>query len=143
MAALAVIGSFLACGGDGPTASKQLLDLSRSTLTVAPAPYVSGQTYAATLAARDSKGDPYTRPATVAFSLSGGTSTGTFGAVANDGNGGYSTTFGALTAGTAATLSVSVDNVQIPVGARPQITVVPGPISLGQSSLAVGAPTLS
>ena len=123
-AAFTLFAPFLACSGDVPTAVSEL-DLSRSSLTVAAGPYVSGQSYVATFTARSSDGDPFTDPVSVVLSLTGGTSTGSFSSVTNAGSGVYTASFLALVTGTASSVRATV-NGGATLTSTPSVSVVPG-----------------
>ena len=81
-AAFACFASFLACSGDGPVSVPDF-DPSRSSVSVAPGPYVAGESYLATFTARNTDGEPFTAAVTVTLSLGGG-GNGTFSAVVHD-----------------------------------------------------------
>ena len=134
--ALAAFASSLSCGGGkDATGPIPALDLSKSTLSVASGPYISGQQYSATFAAKDQNGNIYATTVDAQFSLTGGASNGTFAAVTSNGSGGYATTFTATTAGSASTLNVIVGGASIPASQRPSVTVVPGAVSAAQSAV--------
>ncbi len=136
-AAFAFGASFIACSGDGPTAPPEL-DLARSTLTVAPGPYVAGQSYVATFTARDGDGDLFTDALSITVGLSGGTSAGTFTPVTTTSPGVWTTTFGATTAGTPSQVTLSIGGTPITTG-LPSITVVPGAASPVESSVSASS----
>ncbi|MBK7908658.1 MAG: hypothetical protein IPJ78_19210 [Gemmatimonadetes bacterium] len=131
LAAAGLAFSFLACGGDGPTAVPEL-DLAQSTLFVAAGPYVAGQTYTATLTARNAKGEPFTDPISATLSLVNGTSGGTFSAITSSGTGTYSSTLTAVTAGTPSQVRAVVAGEGELTSAQ-SITIVPGPASAAAS----------
>ncbi len=140
-AAFALFTSFLACSGDGPTSVPEL-DLSRSSLTVAAGPYVSGQSYTATLTARNSDGGAFTDPVSVVLSLTGGTSTGTFSTVVNAGGGVYTASFTAITAGTATQVRATINGTDQLTSAQ-AITVVAGPVSGSTSTITASSATIA
>ncbi|MFN0097762.1 MAG: invasin domain 3-containing protein, partial [Gemmatimonadaceae bacterium] len=136
-----VVAGVFACSGDGGT-EPVTLDLGRSTLTVAPGPYVAGQSYSATFTARDNNGDPFDDAIAVVFDLVGGTSDGVFSAVSSGGRGVYEASFRATVAGTPSQLTASINGAALS-GALPTVTVVPGAVSLATSTIGLGAITLA
>jgi adhesin/invasin len=96
----------------------------------------SGVTSTILLRVRDTRTCPVTAPHIVAFTLSGGTSTGVLGGVVDQGDGSYTATVTAVTAGTATTVASSVDGAAV-TSTPPTITVVPGDISAQTSDLSV------
>jgi adhesin/invasin len=104
----------------------------------------SGVTTTVTLRVSDDRACPVEQPHTVVVTAAGGTSTGVFGDMVNLGDGRYTVTFIGHTAGTATTLSATIDGA--PVTSQPvTVTVVPGDISTktslvtaSKTSVAVG-----
>jgi Invasin, domain 3 len=96
----------------------------------------SGVTTTILLRARDSRTCLVTAPHTVAFMTSGGTSTGTIGAVVDQGDGSYTAGFTGVAAGTPTTVHATIDGAAI-ASTPPTITVVPGDISAQTSDLSV------
>jgi adhesin/invasin len=96
----------------------------------------SGVTSTILLHVRDSRTCPVTTPHTVAFGLSGGTSTGALGGVVDQGDGSYTATFTAVMAGTPTAVESSVDGAAV-TSTPPTITVIPGDISAQTSDLSV------
>ncbi|HJU75222.1 MAG TPA: invasin domain 3-containing protein, partial [Gemmatimonadaceae bacterium] len=88
----------------------------------------SGVTTTLTLRVRDADGCPVTQPHRVAFSVAGGGSTGVLGATADLLDGRYIATFTGERAGSAATISATIDDVPITSRAV-AVTVVPGDVS--------------
>jgi len=112
----------------------QPASLSRSTVTVSRSRIVSGSTSIVTLTARDASGNRELSGAlTVAFGLGIGPGRGTFSAVTYSGNGTYTATFTATTAGSN-TFTATIGG-QAVTSKRPAVTVVPGPVSLSQSTV--------
>ena len=111
---------------------------STSTVASGSATVASGSTTTLTLTTKDAAGNSVTSGgATVAFALtSGGTSAGTIGAVTDNGNGTYGAVFTATTAGTARAIATTLNTAAVSTTA-PSITVVPGPVSAGQSTAEV------
>ncbi len=104
--------------------------LSNSTLALSSGTDVSGAPITATLTVMDNAGDPISSGGmTVVFSNSGGTSTGTWSATTDHGNGTYSATFTGVTAGTATAVSASIMGHAI-TSAHPAETVTAGAIHL-------------
>src|SRR5688572_2433046 len=92
------------------TVSPGAISASTSVVTVSTGTVASGATTALTLQAKDAAGNNLpTGGATVVFTLSGGTSTGTIGATTDNGNGTYSATFTGVLAGTGTTVSATVN----------------------------------
>ena len=116
---------------------------TNSVVTV-PLNYIaSGSNLVALLTLKDAYGNLLTSGGeTVVFNYSGGSSTGTFGTVSDNGNGTYSSTFTGVTAGTATSIVVKVNGSSI-LSAAPPVTVLPGPVSLSRSSSVVGSSTLA
>jgi hypothetical protein len=76
------------------------------------------------------------------FSLSGGTSAGTFGPVTETATPGtYTTTFTGTHAGTASALTATITGVTL--GGRPTVTVTPGAVSPSSSTAAFATPTVA
>ena len=96
-----------------------------SELSVSTPQVVSGGAATVTLRLRDSHNVAYisTLPV-VEFSASGGTSTGSIGAITNNFDGSYSANFTGITAGTATTLHATVNGQEIS-SALPTVQVVP------------------
>lgn len=99
-----------------------------STVTVNNASIASSATSTITLHAYDSGNNALTTGgATVVFGGSGGTSTGTLGAVTDVGNGTYTCVFTGVVSGTARTISATINGVTVAT-TMPTITVTPGTI---------------
>ena len=132
--AIVIAGVFACTTGTEPVN----LDLARSTLAVAPGPYVAGRTYNASFTARDNTGASYSTPISVAFDLVGGTSDGDFSAATNTAPGVYTGGFLATVAGTASQLTATINGAAL-TGSLPTVTVIPGVVSLSRSTLSVAA----
>jgi hypothetical protein len=119
------------------------LSNSNSTVTVSNSQVASGSSVGVTVDLRDTNGVAFvsTLP-TVSLQASGGTSTGTFSSIANNGDGSYSATFTGLNTGTA-TIVQAIVNGQILVSALPTVTVTSGGYSLSQSVLSVSSNTVT
>jgi hypothetical protein len=114
------------------------VSLSRSTISVAPASLSAGGSATVTLTAKDSFGNRETSGgANVAFGLGAGSAGGTFSAVTDHGDGTYSASFMATTAGSN-TITATI-NGQPLTSAPPSIMVTPGPVNLSKSSISVAA----
>ncbi len=140
-AVFACFASFLACSGDGPVSVPDF-DPLRSSLSVAPGPYVAGESYLATFTARNTDGEPFTAAVTVTLSLGGGGSNGTFSAVTAGAGGVHTATFSATTAGTPSQVRATVNGTRV-VTAAQSVTVVPGAVSATTSTMSASAPTIA
>jgi adhesin/invasin len=99
------------------------LSLAASTVSLADPVLAVGGATVVTLVTRDAFGNQLlTGGRVVAFTLSGGTSSGTFGPVADLGDGSYTATFTATTAGTAAMVGATVDGTAL-TSPAPTVTV--------------------
>jgi hypothetical protein len=129
----------------GRTATIQVLpaavNVANSSLVIASPTVISGSSVTLTATLRDLNNNPISASSVVAFTRSGGTSTGTFSAVVNQGNGVYTTTYTGIVAGTAQTLNVTV-NAATPLSAV-TVSVLPGPASPTTSTLNITAGTVS
>jgi YVTN family beta-propeller protein len=100
-----------------------------SVVTAGASTIPAGSSLAAVLATKDQYGNALTSGgAGVAFTRSGGTSTGTFGAVVDSGNGRYTAAFTGETAGTATTIGATIGGTAVS-SPLPTVTVTPGPPS--------------
>lgn len=124
------------------TVKPGLAAVSRSEVSVSPGTLAVGTSATVTLTTRDAAGNASQKGGfAVAFSLTGGTSAGTFGTVTDNGNGKYTTTFTATTAGTPATIRATLNNVAV-TGPSAAVTVFqPGP-DLGLSQVTLPGSTL-
>lgn len=113
---------------------------TNSSLTSTSNTVVSGNSVTLTAQIRDQYNNPISSGVAVAFQGAGGTSTGTFGTVNNMGNGVYTATFTGVLAGTAKTLSVTVNGT--PLAMTTPITVTPGIASSVTTTLAVSTSSL-
>lgn len=111
-----------------------------STLAVSSSTVNSGSDVTVTATLRDDNNNLVATGYAVTFGKSGGTSTGTYDTITNNGNGTYSTTYTGVIAGTAQTLSISVDGA--PIGVTTNITVLPGAPSSLLSTLVLSANTI-
>jgi len=134
----------------GPTASITVTtgapSSTLSTLVLSSNTVVSGQTVTVTATIKDANGNPISSGLTVSFDKTGGTSTGTFSAVSNQGNGIYATTYQGIVAGTAQTIQANVNlagfgptqSLQVLVGApvavNSTISTSPATIQSGSSA---------
>jgi protocatechuate 3,4-dioxygenase beta subunit len=111
--------------------------LANSTLTIGSSSITSGQTTTVTATIKDLNNNPISSGVTVTFSKTGGTSTGTFSAVTNQGAGVYTLTYTGIVAGTAQTIAVLINGTSL--GASTSVTVLTGAPSLTQSSIAISS----
>lgn len=119
------------------TVSPGPISVATSLVSISAASVASGSTVTATLTSKDAAGNLITSGGkTVLFGRSGGTSTGIFSATTDNGNGTYNATFTGVTAGTPTTLTSTINGVSV-TSTLPTVMVVPGPISLLLSSLAI------
>ncbi len=114
-----------------------------STVSFGSSTDVSGTTDAVTIVVEDAAGNAISGLANNAFvfSLAGGTSTGSFGAVTETATPGtYTANFTGALAGSADTLTLHVGGVQLTT--QPQVTVIPGTVGAGQTTVSFATPTL-
>ena len=98
-------------------------DAAHTTIGVAPTSVAVAGTATITVTAKDSSGTAITvGGATVTLSLSGGTATGTIGAVSDNGDGTYTATYTGTGAGTAETINGTINGATITT-TLPTITV--------------------
>ena len=117
------------------------ISTSRSVVTVSSGTVVSGGTVTLTLQAKDASGNNITTGgATVVFTQSGGTSTGTIGATTDNHNGTYTATFTAVKAGTATTIHATIGGAAV-TSTLPTVTVTPGAIDRTKSTVSLSAPS--
>jgi hypothetical protein len=108
------------------TAAAQTPDATKCTVTAAPASVSVGGTATLTLQAKDSTGTNLTAGgATVVFSASGGTSTGTVSATTDNGNGTYTAIYTGTAAGTAETIGATINGATVTT-TMPTVTVTAG-----------------
>lgn len=103
----------------------------QSTVEVSGNLVQAGAAIVVTLIGRDAAGRRMVtgdRAVVLEFTFTGGTSTGTFGPVQNPDDGTYLVEFVGQQAGTAASISATIDAIPVTTPA-PQVTVVPGPAS--------------
>jgi len=115
-----------------------------STASFASPTVGSGDTDLLTLLVKDAAGNAISGLASSAFSfaLSGGVSTGTFGAVsATSTPGTYTAVFTGTIAGTASSLTVTVNGVAL--STKPAVQVVAGGISGAKSAISFATPTVA
>ena len=123
-------GSLTAAVSPALTITAAAPSAARSTVSLSTASVVVGATLTVTLTAIDAYGNPLaTGGAKVAFSLTGaGTSGGTFSAVTDHGNGVYTAVFTATTAGTARTVSATLNSAAV-TSTLPAVTVTAAPLT--------------
>jgi adhesin/invasin len=106
---------------------------AQSVVTVSAGTVASGATVTLTLQGKDTYGNNETSGgATVVFTASGGTSTGTISATTDHGDGSYTATFTGGTAGTATTIGATVNGSAVGT-TLPKVTVGAGAISAATS----------
>ena len=114
-----------------------------SFITLSSSSLASGSTLTVTLIGKDDAGNLRTSGGgSIAFGISGGTSTGSFSSVTDSNNGIYTAVFTAETSGTATTVTGSVNSVGVTSSPLPQITVGIGGVSLSQSLFSLTQSTL-
>lgn len=107
------------------TASAGAADADNSLISVSQDIVVAGEEITMTLTGYDVYGNPTTAGGqTIAFSLSGGTSNGTFGATTDAGDGSYTAPFTGTDAGTPSDVGATIDGNAVTT-AMPSIIVVP------------------
>gem|GEM_PF-1777376 len=114
--------------------------LANSSLSVSSPTVISGNFVTVTASLIDSNNNPVDSGVTVTFSKSGGTSTGTFGAVSNQGGGVYNIRYTGNVAGSAQTLHVLVNGTDL--GLSTTIQVLPGSVSLANSTFTTSAASI-
>jgi len=125
------------------TVSQGGASTSQSTVTVSAATVASGATVTLTLQAKDAGGNNLTAGGlTVAFTATGGTSTGTIGSTTDHANGTYTATFTGVAAGTATTIHATIGGAAV-TSTLPTITVTPGAVSTSRSTITVSAATVA
>lgn len=128
----------------GPSATLTVLNgapnTANSTLTIGSSAITSGQTTTVTATIKDLNNNPLDSGVTVTFSKTGGTSTGTFSSVTNQGGGVYTVTYTGVAAGTAQTIKVLADGTD--VGLTVTVAVSPGAPSATTSTITVGSSTV-
>ncbi|WP_413558669.1 beta strand repeat-containing protein [Bdellovibrio sp. HCB209] len=116
--------------------------LANSYVSVSAATVTSGSAVTATFHTYDTSGNPLTSGGmTVAFSHTGGVSTGTFGTVTDHNDGTYSVSFTGVKSGTATSIRAAIAG-QVVTSTLPTVTVNPGAatviaISAGNNQSAV------
>jgi len=112
---------------------------SRSVVTVSSGTVVSGSAVTLTLQAKDASGNNIsTGGATVVFTASGGTSTGTIGSTADNHNGTYTATFTGVKSGTATTIHATIGGAAV-TSTLPTVTVTSGTIDRTTSTVSLSA----
>jgi hypothetical protein len=117
---------------------------AQSTVSFATPTVVSGSTDTITIVVKDSASNAISGLSNSAFgfALSGGTSAGTFGAVAETATKGtYTATFTGSTVGTASTLTATVSGVTLTTKPKVQVTV--GAVSGSNSTVSFATPTVA
>ena len=117
----------------GVTVIPGAISTATSLVTVSAATVASGAAVTLTLQAKDAAGNNLTKGgAVVAFTASGGTSTGVISATTDHNDGTYTATFTGLLAGTATTIGATIGGTAV-TSTLPTVTVTPGGISIATS----------
>ncbi|QVL30723.1 DUF4214 domain-containing protein [Telmatocola sphagniphila] len=117
------------------SSSSPTVSSTNSLVSLAASNLASGSTDLVTITVKDTSNNPISGLSNSAFSfsMSGGTSAGTFGTVSATSTAGvYTVVLTGTTAGTASNLQVSVNGVVL--STKPSVTVNPGPVSASNSS---------
>lgn len=97
----------------------------RSLVTSSDSTVTTGGVLTLTLTGKDAAGNALTKGgATVVFTQSGGTSTGTISATTDNGNGTYTATFTGVTGGTPTTIGATIGGVAVTSAPLPTIRVI-------------------
>lgn len=116
----------------------QQLDAAQSTVGVSGASVVSGSTRTITVTTKNAAGSVIVVAGlTVVVSKTGGTATGTLSGVTDNLNGTYTCTYTGVLAGTAQTISATLNGISATGGTVPTIAVTPGAIDRTTSTLAL------
>ncbi len=116
---------------------------NNSAISTSGATVISGSSVSLKLDLRDANFNPFVSTLLqVSFQAMGGTSTGTLGAVTNNGDGTYSVSFTGISAGTATTIHAFVNGNEIQ-STLPTVTVTSGNYSLSNSLLAISSATVN
>ena len=119
------------------------ISVATSTLSVSNATVASGNTVTLSLQARDAAGNPISSGgATVAFSHTGGTSTGTIGTTSDHGNGNYTALFTGVISGTTTNIRATIGGVDVTTSS-PTVAVTPGALSLANSTVSVSSASVT
>ena len=133
-----------ATGSTSLTVDPASISGSRSSVGFNTSMVVSGNPDAVTIVVMDAYGNAITGLASNDFSLGllEGTSTGTFGSVAENGTSGtYTAPFTAVKAGTGSNLSLTIGNV--PIDEEPSVEVTPGSVDSATSLVELSAPSVA
>ena len=119
------------------------ISTATSVVSVASGTVASGSAVGLTLQARDAAGNTLTTGgATVVFTASGGTSTGTIGTTTDNGDGTYGGTFNGALAGTATTIGATIGGSAV-TSTLPTVTVLAGTVFAGTSVVSVSSGTVA
>lgn len=113
---------------------------ANSTLSVSSNTVISGTNVSLSTTLRDAYSNLIS-DATVQFLKSGGTSTGNFSSVVNQGSGIYTTTYEGIVAGSAQTIRVEANGIILTPSVN--VTVNPGPASSASSTLTISSSSIS
>jgi hypothetical protein len=124
--------------------SQATISATNSSVSFASSSVVSGKTDLITIVVKDTSGNAVSGLASSAFSfsLSGGTSAGTFGTVTETSTKGtYTVLFTGTTAGTISTLTTTVSGVTL--ASKPGVQVTPGAVSATKSTASFSSSTVT
>ncbi len=132
-------------GSESASIGPAAISATTSTVSVSSSTVASGASVTLTLQGKDQYGNNETSGgATVEFGASGGTSTGSISPspAADNANGIYTAAFTGVNAGTATTISATVNSVSVGT-TLPTITVTSGAVSASQSSVSASPTSIS
>src|SRR2546425_8100933 len=114
----------------GATALAGAVSTAASLVTASVTSILSGAITTLTLRAKDDFGNSLTtRGLTVAFTATGGTSTGAIGATTDHGDGTYTAPFTGLLAGSALTIGATINGSPVTSSPLPTLAVLPGAVA--------------
>ena len=119
------------------------ISMSTSSVTVSSNLVAAGSSTNISMTTRDSFGNLIsTGGRTVQLQLGSGTSSGSISSVTDLGNGTYTATFTAATSGSPVSINAQVDGENV-TSTSPSITVVPGAVSLANSTVSLSQATVA
>jgi adhesin/invasin len=113
---------------------------ANSAISISSGTVVSGNNVTVTGTVRDAYNNPISSGQVVSFIKAGGTSTGTFSAINNQGGGVYSVTYTGIAAGTAQSLAIHVDSNTL--APQTNIQVLPGAPTSANSTFTISSSTI-
>jgi adhesin/invasin len=141
---LCLVAAVATACGDGASGPGQpgTLDVARSEVTVSAATVSSGAAVTLTLSTRDAQGRPLKGGGhVVAFTASGGSSSGIVSPATDAGGGRHVATFTGVTAGSPTTIGATIDGAPV-TSPLPVVKVRPGAFSPGTSIITVTPRTI-